>query len=79
MLSPDPKRTSIILSLLLLVFCAVPACTNDGDGPENQSGAPPEEYDLIIRNGRVIDPETGRDQIATVAVQGNTIRKKMID
>jgi N-acyl-D-amino-acid deacylase len=73
--SPDPRRTSILLSLLLLVFCAVPACTNDGDGPENPSGAPPGEYDLIIRNGRVIDPETGRDQIATVAVRGNTIRK----
>jgi len=74
MLSPEPRRTSIILSLLLIFF-AVTACTSDRDGPENQPGGPPEEYDLIIVNGRVIDPETGRDEIATVALRGSTIRK----
>lgn len=75
MLSPEPRRTSIILSLLLLIFCAVPACTNDSDAPDNSTGADRDGYDLIIRNGRVIDPETGRDEIATVAVRGSTIRK----
>lgn len=75
MLSPEPRRTSIILSLLLLIFCAVPACTNDSNAPDNSTGADRDGYDLIIRNGRVIDPETGRDEIATVAVRGSTIRK----
>jgi N-acyl-D-amino-acid deacylase len=74
-LSLESRRTSIILSLLLLIFCAVPACTSDDVGPETLAGAHPEEYDLIIMNGRVIDPETGRDEIATVAVRGSTIRK----
>jgi N-acyl-D-amino-acid deacylase len=75
MLSPEPRRTSILLSLLLLIFCAVPACTNDSDAPDSSTGADRDGYDLIIRNGRVIDPETGRDEIATVAVRGSTIRK----
>ncbi len=75
MLSPQPRRTFTIALLLLLTLCAVPACTNDGDVPDNSTGADPEEYDLIITNGRVIDPETGRDEIATVAVRGSTIRK----
>ena len=75
MLSPKPRRTFTIALLLLLTLCAVPACTNDGDVPDNSTGADPEEYDLIITNGRVIDPETGRDEIATVAVRGSTIRK----
>lgn len=75
MLYPQPRRTFTIALLLLLTLCAVPACTNDGDAPDNPTGATPEEYDLIITNGRVIDPETGRDEIATVAVRGSTIRK----
>lgn len=33
------------------------------------------EYDLIIKNGRVIDPETGRDEIAAVYVKDGTIVK----
>lgn len=75
MLYPHPRRTSTIALLLLLTLCPLPACTNDGDAPGDRTGPDPEEYDLIIRNGRVIDPETGRDEIATVAVQGSTIRK----
>lgn len=30
-------------------------------------------YDIIIRNGRVIDPETGRDEICDVAIKGDRI------
>ncbi len=32
-------------------------------------------YDLLIINGRVIDPETGRDEVAAVAVKNGTIKK----
>lgn len=31
--------------------------------------------DLIIHNGRVIDPETGRDEIASVAIKDGVITK----
>jgi len=72
---PEPAKTFLVSCILLLAFCAVPACTNDGDGPEERAGVDPEEYDLVIMNGRAIDPETGRDEIATVAVRGGTIRK----
>jgi N-acyl-D-amino-acid deacylase len=37
------------------------------------------KYDLLIRNGRVIDPETGRDEVAAVAVKDGTIRKIAAD
>lgn len=32
-------------------------------------------YDLLIVGGRVIDPETGRDEVASVAVKKGTIQK----
>ncbi|GEM_PF-463776 len=37
------------------------------------------EYDLLIINGRVIDPETGRDEIAHVAVKDGLIEKISTD
>lgn len=32
-----------------------------------------QSYDLIIKNRRMIDPETGRDEVIDVAVKGGTI------
>ena len=32
-----------------------------------------ETYDLVIRNGRVIDPESGRDEIANVGIRGESV------
>jgi len=32
-----------------------------------------QSYDVVIRGGRVIDPETGMDAIRNVGVQGHTI------
>jgi N-acyl-D-amino-acid deacylase len=32
------------------------------------------KYDLLITNGRVIDPETGRDEVAAVVVKDGTIK-----
>ncbi|WP_109468670.1 amidohydrolase family protein [Albibacillus kandeliae] len=34
-----------------------------------------ETYDIIIRNGRVMDPETGFDEVCDLAVSGDTIAK----
>jgi hypothetical protein len=39
------------------------------------SGAPAQNYDLVIKNGRVMDPETGFDQVANVGVSGGKISK----
>lgn len=30
-------------------------------------------YDIVITEGRVIDPETGRDEVATVGIRGERI------
>src|SRR5690242_13431843 len=35
-------------------------------------GAP---YDIVIRGGRVLDPETGRDEVANVAIAGGHIAR----
>ena len=32
-------------------------------------------FDLVVRNGRVIDPETGRDEVATVAIRNGIIQE----
>ena len=37
------------------------------------SMAQAETYDLVILGGRVMDPETGFDQVANVGVNGNQI------
>lgn len=51
-------------------------------GKEAAAGSPGDrggKYDLVIINGRVIDPETGRDEIAAVAVRNGTIQKITAD
>jgi N-acyl-D-aspartate/D-glutamate deacylase len=56
---------SVLLALGVFVLVA---------GGESAMALPGEAaYDLVIKNGRVIDPETGRDEIAAVAVKGGTI------
>jgi N-acyl-D-aspartate/D-glutamate deacylase len=37
--------------------------------------APAGPYDLVIRGGRVMDPETGRDQIADVGISGGAVAR----
>jgi N-acyl-D-aspartate/D-glutamate deacylase len=35
----------------------------------------PQEYDLVVQGGRVLDPETGLDGILNVAIRGNKIAR----
>jgi N-acyl-D-aspartate/D-glutamate deacylase len=51
------------------------ACSSDDEG-DKKGGVPSggdSSYDLVITNGRVIDPLSGTDTIATVAVLDGTI------
>ncbi len=41
--------------------------------------APGETYDLVLRRGRVIDPETGLDVVADVGITGSTIAAISMD
>ena len=50
-------------SILLLLLLAVPLFT----------GCQTTQYDLVIANGRVIDPESGLDGVRNIAVNGSTI------
>ncbi len=38
------------------------------------AGPSPEEYDLVLQNGRVVDPESGLDAVRHVGILGGTIR-----
>src|SRR6185295_1038351 len=50
-----------MLTLLLLIFAGCSPQTADGD------------YDIVLLNGRVIDPETKLDAVRSVGITGGTI------
>ncbi|MBI4539967.1 MAG: amidohydrolase family protein [Gemmatimonadetes bacterium] len=54
----------LALSALPLTGCAGRESAADGGGP----------YDLVILNGRVIDPESGLDTVRNVGIAGGAIR-----
>ena len=56
----SPGTLALPVLLLATGSCAGPA-------------ADPEGYDLVILGGRVLDPETGRDEVANVGIQGDRI------
>lgn len=66
-----PFKRSIFLGLLF-VLVASPTSWNN-------ASAKVTAYDLLIINGRVIDPETGRDEVAAVAVRDGTIQRISAD
>jgi len=37
------------------------------------TSAAAQQYDLVINNGRVMDPETMRDEVANVGIKGGRI------
>ncbi len=51
------RRGSVMVAALVSLAC----------------GGPEESYDLVIANGRVIDPESGFFQVANIGIDGNTI------
>lgn len=57
------------LLLVVLVLFSMPACADSGAETTTGVGT----YDLVLIGGRVMDPETGRDEIANVGVRGNVI------
>jgi len=61
----------IALGVMLLALLASLTIRGDEKGKVDSG----HEYDLLIVNGRVIDPETGRDEIASVAVKDGTIQQ----
>lgn len=60
---PRPAATAILTTASLALLHA--SCT-----PAGPAAGP---YDLVIRGGRVMDPESGRDEIANVGIVGDSI------
>lgn len=53
-------RSALMLALATFVVCASPVAAS-------------ERFDLVLKGGRVIDPETGLDAIRDVGIRGDTI------
>ncbi|HUF05361.1 MAG TPA: amidohydrolase family protein [Aridibacter sp.] len=56
------------LLLPVLAFVAL-----NGSEPDRVSAKAPETYDVVLKGGRVIDPETGLDAIRNVGIRGDRI------
>jgi len=61
----------LLLTALFLAW-AYGGCGDSRGGGGQAQGE--EGFDLIVSGGRVIDPESGRDEVATVGVRGGVIR-----
>src|SRR5262245_58079958 len=55
--------TTVVIAVAIPLICLAPV-----EGTEAQG-----VYDLVIRNGRLMGPESGRDDIANVGVRGDKI------
>src|SRR5579859_8129420 len=58
---------------LALAACASAAGSHSGQPSTNVSSAAEGPYDLVIRQGRVMDPDSGFDGIADLALRGDRI------
>ena len=76
--------SSVFFMLFVLVLSGCSSSPTDDDpsaqtnGTNNGGNDPQEEiiiYDMVITGGRVIDPETGRDEITSVGIKDGVIRK----
>lgn len=63
---PPLKRITVLLSLILILFLSATLLVA-------QSTTTPVTYDVVIANGRVIDPETKLDGIRNVGISGGEI------
>ena len=71
MFSLHERNTFITVLLLVAAVSGICYGANDSLHSETVLG----DVDLIIRNGRVIDPETGLDTLATVAIKDGIIQR----
>ncbi len=61
----DGRSAGVLLLLLLTIVAATGACA--------PAPPPPPDYDLVIANGRVMDPESGLDGVRHVGIRGGRI------
>jgi N-acyl-D-aspartate/D-glutamate deacylase len=61
------RRTSVLVCCVVTALCALARV-------DIASPAPQTEYDVVILNGRVIDPESGLDAIRNIGISNGTIQ-----
>jgi len=70
-------RAMKVLALALLFALLASSCGGQGSKAASKAASPAPEpvYDLVIRGGRVIDPESGFDATADVGITGDRIAR----
>ncbi len=71
----NPNATSTIVNLTSAVLRGIPPALADA-GPEPRLG---HVYELVIANGRVIDPDSGFDGQADIGIDGGVISSISLD
>ena len=66
-------KTIACALIVLAASAAMRSASNQG--PASNSGQPNAQFDLLIKNGRVIDPANGIDVVTDVAVAGAKIAR----
>jgi N-acyl-D-aspartate/D-glutamate deacylase len=61
--SPEPRAQTCVV-LLAFAVCTLASCARA-----------PESFDLVVKSGRVIDPETSLDAVRDVGIRGDTIAR----
>jgi N-acyl-D-aspartate/D-glutamate deacylase len=63
-------RAGVLATTALIMGCTPPAARSPGAAP----GESMQAYDVVILGGRVMDPESGLDDVRNVGIRGGTIR-----
>ncbi|CAN5758008.1 amidohydrolase family protein [soil metagenome] len=66
--SPSPIRISAAIATVLFTLLALPAVPASAVRGQNAA-----EFDIVLANGRVIDPESNTDAVRYVGIRGNKI------
>lgn len=67
-------RSGIVAVTVALFTAFLMGCTSGRVQPARTASDPPDVYDVVIRNGRVMDPESGLDAVRTLGVSGGVVR-----
>lgn len=68
-MTPRPPHSSVVLGMLLLLLMAS-AC---GGGRATPTVVPAGEFDVVILNGRVMDPESGADMVTNLGIRNGRV------
>lgn len=68
------QRRSAVIGVMTAALLASPGCTAGHVQPAGSASGQSETYDVVIHNGRVMDPESGLDAVRNIGVTGGVVR-----